>query len=68
MRVSSQKFNGDQSVIGNSQTIFSESMKYVVSKREKPFDITEEEFARRKAMQLNEKSIAKLSERDSQIS
>lgn len=39
-----------------------------MTKRENPFDITEEEFARRKAMQMNHESVAKINERDNQIS
>lgn len=51
-------------MIGNSSTVYFKSQKYVVPKRENPYDITEEEFARRKAMQLNSQSVAKISQRD----
>jgi hypothetical protein len=68
-RVSSIKQSGNElSVIGNSQTIYHDSKKYVVNKREHPFEITEDEFARRKAIQLNQASLFKINQRDNQIS
>ena len=38
-----------------------------MTKREQPFDITDEELARVKEMQLSDKSVTKLHERDEQI-
>lgn len=41
--------------------------KQTVTKRENPFDITDEELAKVKEMSLSDKSKAKLNERDEQI-
>lgn len=70
MKVSSQRYGGvnasNTSAMGSSQ-MFQSINKLTVTKREKPFDITDEEMARIKEMQLSEKSTQKISDRETQI-
>jgi hypothetical protein len=51
----------------DSKTEYQSLFKYTVEKREKPYDITDDEMAVVKKHQLNDKSVAKLTERDNQI-
>jgi hypothetical protein len=51
----------------DSKTDYNSLFKYTVERRERPYDITDDEMAVVKKHQLNEKSTAKLSERDNQI-
>jgi len=48
----------------DSKTDYNSLFKYTVERRERPYDITDDEMAVVKKHQLNEKSTAKLSERD----
>ena len=50
--------------MNNTAALYTSINHYTVTRRENPFDITQEEFAKVQEMQFNEKSLSRLAERD----